>query len=246
MLRCACSANAKVSCRRRGDTISAPIPETFSCERARTGSVGVAPRGAHVRRSTGSIRNPVSSRQTRWAPRRCSFFYRGPIDLDPLAHAPVVALFRARLGALRTEATGPEQPPDVVGMVEDLEAIADQLNESPTRPQAGAIAGGFRSGDDEAGQVPALDGAELGRSTGRWSRAETGGALSSVSSLPTPDGAPIDTEAVRHHMNGDLPLQQFNRTQPSPLELSRAPRWAHRVPPTVEHNVLGHYLHRNH
>ena len=174
------------------------------------------------------------------------FFYRGPLKLDPFAHAPIVALFRARLGALRTEATGPEQPPDVIGMVEDLEAIADQLDESPTRPQAGAIAGGFRSGDDEAGQVPALDGAELGRSTGRWPRAETGGALSSVSSLPTPDGAPIDTEAVRHHMNGDLPLQQFNRTQPSPLELSRAPRWAHRVPPTVEHNVLGHYLHRNH
>src|SRR5262249_62270212 len=96
-------------------------------------------------------------------------------NLDPFAHAPIVALFRARLGALRTEATGPEQPPDVIGMVEDLEAIADQLDESPTRPQAGAIAGGFRSGDDEAGQGPALDGAELGRSTGRWARAETGG-----------------------------------------------------------------------
>lgn len=59
------SANAKVICRRRGDTISAPMPETFSCERARTGTVGVTPHGAHVRRRTGIIRKPVSSRQTR-------------------------------------------------------------------------------------------------------------------------------------------------------------------------------------
>src|SRR5215470_14051069 len=105
MLRRGCSANAKVMRRRRGDTIRAPIPETFSCDRVRTGSVGVSPHGAHVRRSTGSIKNPVSSRHTRCAPSRCSFFYRGPLNLDPFAYATVVALFRARLGSLRTEAT---------------------------------------------------------------------------------------------------------------------------------------------
>jgi len=131
-------------------------------------------------------------------------------------------------------------------MVEDIEAIADQLDDAPTRPQAGAIPGRFRPGDDEASQVPALHGAELRRSIGRRPRAETGRALSSVGPLPTPDGAPIDPEAVRHHMNGDLTLQQLNRTPPSPLELRRAPLWAHRVPPTVEHSVLGHYLHSNH
>jgi hypothetical protein len=41
------------------------MPETFSCERARTANVGVVPHGAHVRRSTGVIRKPVSSRQIR-------------------------------------------------------------------------------------------------------------------------------------------------------------------------------------
>jgi len=131
-------------------------------------------------------------------------------------------------------------------MVEDIEAIADQLDDSSTRPQAGAITSGFRPGDDEAGQLPPLYGAELPRSTRCRPRAETGGALSSVGPLPAPNGAPIDPEAVRHHMNGDLTLQQVNRTQPAPLELSGAPLWAHRVPPTVEHNVLGHYLHSNH
>src|SRR5262249_59977711 len=108
-------------------------------------------------------------------------------------------------------------------MVEDLEAIADQLDESPTRPQAGAIAGGFRSGDDEAGQVPALDGAELGRSTGRWPRAETGGGPSSGGSLSTPGGAPVGTQAVPPPLNGGLPPQQVNLTPPAPPPPSPAP-----------------------
>ena len=131
-------------------------------------------------------------------------------------------------------------------MVEDIEAIADQLDDSPTGPQAGAITGGFRPGDHEAGQLPALRGAEFRRSTGGRPCAETDGALPSVGPLPTADGAPIDPEAVRHHMHGDVTLQQVHRTQSSPLELGWAPLWAHRVPPTVEHSVLGHYLHSNH
>ena len=101
------NAKARVIWRRRGDTTSAPIPETFSWERARTENVGVVPHGAHVRRSTGIIKKPVSSRQIRWAPRRTSFFYPGPVLADPLAHAAIVALLCARLGTLRTEAARP-------------------------------------------------------------------------------------------------------------------------------------------
>src|SRR3989449_5520237 len=107
-------ANARVICRRRGDTIRAPIPETFSCERARTESRGVVPHGAHVRRSTGSIKKPVSSRQIRWAPRRRSFFYRGPVHPNPLAHPLIIALLGPRLRPLRAEATRTEQSTDVI------------------------------------------------------------------------------------------------------------------------------------
>src|SRR5256885_1082965 len=134
------SASARVSWRRRGDTTSAPMPETFSCERARTDSVGVAPHGAHVRRRTGIIRKPVSSRQIRWAPRRRSFFYPGPLLLDPLPHAAIVALLRARLGPLRTEATRPQQPADVTRMVDDLELVPDEVDDPPAGPQAPAAA----------------------------------------------------------------------------------------------------------
>src|SRR2546429_7414447 len=137
------SASARVSWRRRGDTTSAPMPETFSCERARTDTVGVAPHGAHVRRSTGIIRKPVSSRQIRWSPRCASFFYPGPVPMDPLAHAAIVALLRARLGALRTEAARPQQSSDVIRMVSDLEVVADDVDDPPARPEARGVARGL-------------------------------------------------------------------------------------------------------
>src|SRR3989475_6666458 len=158
------NAKARVSWRRWGDTISAPIPDTFSCERVRTESVGVTPHGAHVRRSTGSIRNPVSSRQIRWPPRRASFFYPGPVLLDPLAHATIVALLGPRLGTLRTEAARPQQPPDVIRVVDDLEGVADEVDDPPAGPQTRAIARRFRPRPDHARQLPPLPGRQPWRS----------------------------------------------------------------------------------
>jgi hypothetical protein len=127
-------------------------------------------------------------------------------------------------------------------MVDDIEAITDQVDDSSARPQAGAIAGRFRPGNDHARQSTALRGVELRRSPGGRPGAEAGAALSSVGSLPSPDGAPIDAEAVSHHMNGDIPLKQVHRTEASLLEFSRTPLWAHAVPPTGEHSRIGHYL----
>src|SRR5438128_7069181 len=149
-------AKARVIWRRRGDTTSAPMPETFSCDRVRTDTVGVAPHGAHVRRSTGIIMKPVSSRQIRWAPRRASFFYPGPVLLDPLAHATIVAFFGARLRPLRTEATRSQQAPDVIRMVGDLELVADDVDDSAARPQARAVARRFRPRHDQPRQLLAL------------------------------------------------------------------------------------------
>src|SRR5256712_11680623 len=166
------SASARVSWRRRGDTTSAPMPETFSCERARTDTVGVAPHSAHVRRSTGIIRKPVSSRQIRWAPRRASFFYPGPVLLDPLADATIVALLRARLGPLRTETARPQQSSDVIRMVDDLEAVADDVDDPPARPEARGGVGGFRARHDQARQLPPLRRARLRRAAPHRPRAK--------------------------------------------------------------------------
>src|SRR5262245_8235832 len=44
---------------------------------------GVCPFGAQVRRTLGMSRNPLSSTNTRWAPRRAAFFYPPPFVAGP-------------------------------------------------------------------------------------------------------------------------------------------------------------------
>src|SRR2546426_12209080 len=188
-------ANARVICRRRGDTIRAPIPETFSCERARTESRGVVPHGAHVRRSTGSIKKPVSSRQIRWAPRRRSFFYRGPVHPNPLAHPLIIALLGPRLRPLRAEATRTEQSTDVIRMVGDAEVATDEVDDPPTRPQIRAMPGRFRPGDHQARQLRLLLCRQLRRAPRCQARAQARAALSPNGPVLSADPAASSTQA---------------------------------------------------
>jgi hypothetical protein len=131
-------------------------------------------------------------------------------------------------------------------MVDDIEVATDEVDDPPARPQAGAIAGRFWPGHDEARQSLPLGGGQLRRATGGGPGAEADAALSSVRPLPATDRPPIDAEAFGHDMNREVTLEEFDRAESSPLELSRAPLWAHAAPPTGEHNRLGHYLGRNH
>jgi hypothetical protein len=130
----------------------------------------------------------------------------------------------------------------MVRVVDDIEVVMNQVDDSPTRPQARAIAGRFRPRDDQARQPTALHRAELRRSPGGRPGPQAGAALASMRPLPSADGAPIDTETLGHDMYGDVPPEQLDRAESSLLEFSRAPLWAHAVPPTGEHNRLGHYL----
>ena len=59
------------------------MPETLSWERLFTTRAGVCPRSAQVRRISGAIMNPVSSRQIRRALRRASFFWPGATPAEP-------------------------------------------------------------------------------------------------------------------------------------------------------------------
>ena len=154
----------------------------------------------------------------------------------------VVALFRARLRALRTEPAGAEQAPHVIRVVDDMEVVLNQVDNAPTRPQARAIAGRLRPRNDQACQSLPLRGAELGRSPGGRPGAQAGAALASVRPLPSADGAPIDAQTLGHDMHGNVTPEQVDRAESSLLECSRAPRWAHAAPPTGEHTRLGHYL----
>jgi len=130
----------------------------------------------------------------------------------------------------------------VIRVVDDIEVVMDQVDDSATRPQAGAIAGRFRSRHDQARQSTALPHAEPRRSPGGRPGAQASAALLSVRPLPSADGAPIDAQTLGHDMNGDVTLEQGDRAESSLLEFSRAPLWAHAAPPTGKHSRLGHYL----
>jgi hypothetical protein len=131
-------------------------------------------------------------------------------------------------------------------MVDDLEAVPDEVDEPSARPQARWIAGRFRPRDHQTRQLSPLRWRQLGRSTRRRSGAQAGPALRSVRPFPPTHRASVDTEALGHDMNREITLEQVDGPQPPPLKLVRTPLWAHAAPPTVEHSELGHYLHRNH
>jgi hypothetical protein len=57
---------------RPGDTTKAAMAETFSWDRPRWSMIGVVPRGAYVRRTSGAIMKPDSSTNTKAAFRPAS------------------------------------------------------------------------------------------------------------------------------------------------------------------------------
>jgi hypothetical protein len=150
------------------------------------------------------------------------------------------------LRSLWTEPAGAEQAAHVIGVVDDIEAVTNQVDDSPARPQARAIAGRFRPSDDEARQSLPLGGSELWRSPGGRPGAQASAALASVCPLPSADGALIDAQALGHDLNRDVTVEQRDRAESPLLEFSRAPLWAHAAPPTEEHSRIGHYLNSYH
>jgi hypothetical protein len=131
-------------------------------------------------------------------------------------------------------------------MVDDIELTTDEIDDPSTRPQAGEIASRFRAGDHQARQSAPLRRVEFRGSTRRRAGPQSGAALSTVRPLPSADRAPVDAEALGHHMHRDVTLEQFDRTKSAPFELGRAPLWAHAAPPTAEYSRIGLYLRRIH
>src|SRR5215211_3770437 len=79
---------------------------------------GVCPRGAHVRRTTGSSEAPDSSQNTITARRRRALRQiLGPVLGHPAGNGPLVALCGAPGGALQPPAHAAQQLPGMAGMV---------------------------------------------------------------------------------------------------------------------------------
>jgi hypothetical protein len=136
---------------------------------------------------------------------------------------------------LRAEATRAQESADVIRVVVDVELLTDEVDEPSARPQVRAVPGRFRPRDDEARQSLPLLRRELGRPTRCGAGAQPRAALPPVRPLPSTHRAPIDAEALGDDMNRSVALEEFDRAESSPLELSRTPLWAHVAPPTGEH-----------
>src|SRR5262249_54825434 len=104
---------------------------------------GVQPTGAHVLRTLGRSKKPLSSTNARWAPRRAAFFYPGPFAPLPRGDGRLVALEGTPLRLLPAPPDAvPQQRPDADGAVADTEPFADNVADSSERPQLRAVPGG--------------------------------------------------------------------------------------------------------
>src|SRR5437899_11140951 len=100
---------------------------------------GVWPLGAQVRRTLGMSRKPLSSTNTRWAPRRAAFFYPGPVVPLPPGDGGLVALNRAALGFLATPSQRGQHLPDVGGVVPHAELLHNQFGHAVCGPELGPV-----------------------------------------------------------------------------------------------------------
>ena len=64
--------------------------------------------------------------------------------MDPQANALVIPFLGSGLRPLGRKAAGAEQTTDMVGVVDDVKALTDQLSHPPTGPQGGGVSEGLR------------------------------------------------------------------------------------------------------
>jgi hypothetical protein len=105
----------------------------------------------------------------------------------------------------------PEQSPNVIGVVDDLELVANDVDDPPARPEARGVARRFRPRHDQARQLLPLHGRQLRRSARGRPRSKPGAALPPMRTLPSAHRAPIHPQPLGHDMNGDVTLQQLDR-----------------------------------
>jgi hypothetical protein len=139
--------------------------------------MGACPRGASVRRSVASSRNPDSSRNTRTARRRAAFFYACPSLALPAGDLLLVALTRTPLRLLRTPVQAAiEELARMLWMVRDPKRSADYCRHALAGPEVGLPPMGRRSLQQQACQLLLL----LRRQTAGPSRHGLGGEPAGV------------------------------------------------------------------
>jgi hypothetical protein len=125
----------------------------------------------------------------------------------------------------------------VIGMVRHPEPRAHELDDPSTGPEPGRVSRGLRAPQDSLHQGLSLAAGQFGRPTGCGPSRDPGLTATPIGPLPAADGAAIHAQPIRHHMHGHVLLEEFNGASSPLFQVSRAPGWAHVVPPI---GSLGH------
>jgi hypothetical protein len=162
--------------------------------------------------------------------------------MDPSANPLVIPFLGADLRALGRQAAGAQQATDMVGVVDDVKALTDQVSNPPTGPQGGGESAGLRPF-----QNPSYQGGPLGSCQFRWPAGSALGlqaclALASVDAPPSPHRSAIDPQSLGHDMGLQALPEKLQGAESSLFEFGRAAMWSHTIPP---HGILGHYLCRS-
>ncbi len=97
--------------------------------------MGVSPIGAQVLRTLGMRRNPLSSRNTRWAPSLRAFFYTRPLVFLPAGDGFLVSLCGPTFRLLPRPFEIHHHPPHMARVVANPEVLFDQLGNPRQGPE---------------------------------------------------------------------------------------------------------------
>ena len=164
-------------------------------------------------------RNPLSSTNTRWAPRRAVFFYPRPLVPLPPGDRGLVALDRPPLGLLAAPAQGSQHLPHVRRVIADAEFLVDQLGHARQGPEIRPVPRVQRTAGQQFHELTFLgDGQSRRTSRGRFGL-QSPGAFPSVRLPPTKHGTHRGADLAGDGREGLPRLHQFDCTAAALLQL---------------------------
>ncbi len=131
----------------------------------------------------------------------------------------------------------------MVGMIRDVEPLADEVCDPLAGPQRGAEPECLRPLENPADQRGALPGGQLGWAAGDRACLHPGAPLPAVGPLPAAHRPAIHPQALGHFVREQLVVQQHDGAESAAFQFSRAPLWAHEAAPPQ--GIIGHYLYRD-
>jgi hypothetical protein len=166
-------------------------------------------------------RKPLSSRNSRWAPSPCAFFYMRPLVALPMSNGLWVPLDRLALGYLARPFCTSQHSPHVIGMVYNTEFLVDHGLDSLQRPQVVRKAVGQSSFQKKSQESPAFVLSQFPRATRNRFGLQTGWSLPHCRLLPSKNRRKRGANALRDFLQTQAAIEQCHRSLSAALQCLR-------------------------